>query len=73
MSDKLIPDYEYMAANINDYIQEGNLFEIFELKDLKQILKLANLTSEDFITLLKQSKSTLDENKLYECARNTKV
>ncbi|EAY22329.1 hypothetical protein TVAG_378080 [Trichomonas vaginalis G3] len=62
-----------MAAHIKDYIQEGKLFDIFELKDLKEILKLANLTSEDFITLLKQSESTLDGNKLYKCARSTNV
>ncbi|EAX66600.1 hypothetical protein TVAG_605800 [Trichomonas vaginalis G3] len=73
MSHKLIQNYEYIAAHIKDYIQEEKLFDIFELKDLKKILRLANFTSEDFITLLKQSESTLDENELYECARNTKV
>ncbi|EAX97508.1 hypothetical protein TVAG_429440 [Trichomonas vaginalis G3] len=73
MSHKLIQNYEYIAAHINDYIQEEKLFDVFELKDLKKILSLANLTSEDFITLLKQSKSTLDENELYKCTRNTKV
>ncbi|EAY10449.1 hypothetical protein TVAG_271400 [Trichomonas vaginalis G3] len=73
MSHKLIQNYEYIAAHIKDYIQEEKLFDVFELEGLKKILSLANFTSEDFITLLKQSESTLDENELYECARNTKV
>ena len=36
MSQALIQNFEYTAAHINDYIDEGKLFTIFEIEDIKK-------------------------------------
>lgn len=73
MSQGIIHNFEYIAAHVSDYIDENKLFDVFEINDIKEILKKSNLTSKDFISLLKQSHHTIKSNQLYLCARNTKV
>ena len=73
MDQDIIQNYEYIAAHISDYIKEGNFFDVFEVEDIKKILKNSNLTTNDFITLLKQSHHAIKTNKLYTCARNANV
>ena len=55
MDTELSVDYNYIAKHIKDYIEQGNLFDIFNPKDLNRILEKAKLTSDDFITLINQS------------------
>ncbi|EAX95928.1 hypothetical protein TVAG_360890 [Trichomonas vaginalis G3] len=73
MSEGLVQNFEYIAAHIKDYIDEDKLFSTFETDDIKEILKYATLNANDFNTLMKQSHSTIKANKLYVCARDTKV
>ncbi|EAX96623.1 hypothetical protein TVAG_148980 [Trichomonas vaginalis G3] len=67
MSQGIIQNYEYIASHISDYIKEGNFFDVFESEDIKKIMKISNLTANDFITLLKQSSHTIKGYKLYAC------
>ncbi|EAY19110.1 hypothetical protein TVAG_190010 [Trichomonas vaginalis G3] len=73
MSSELVQDFEYAAAHIKDYFEDNKLFDTFEAEDIRKILEIANLTLEDFTTLLKQSKHSIKASKLYNCARNAKV
>ena len=73
MSQSLIQDFEYIAAHIKDYIDDDKLFTTFEIEDIEKIMKFANLTTNDFITLLKQSQSVIKSNKLYIGIRNANV
>lgn len=36
MEEELIPNFGYIAAHINDFIQENKLFSIFEVKISKK-------------------------------------
>ncbi|EAY01500.1 hypothetical protein TVAG_107590 [Trichomonas vaginalis G3] len=73
MSQELTQNFEYIAANIKDYIDENKLFDTFEVEDIEKIMKFANFTTNDFTTLLKQSQPTVDANTLYMCIRNTHI
>ncbi|EAX92886.1 hypothetical protein TVAG_467330 [Trichomonas vaginalis G3] len=66
-------NYESIAAHIKDYIDGDKFFNTFETQDIEKILKISQLSANDFITLLKQSRSTINANKLYECTRATNV
>ncbi|EAY22794.1 ankyrin repeat protein, putative [Trichomonas vaginalis G3] len=66
-------NFEYIAAHISDYIKNENFFDTFEIEDIKTIMKYSQLTADQYITLLKQSSSTLKANKLYFCTRNANV
>ena len=73
MSQALIQNFEYTAAHIKDFIDEDKLFSTFEIEDITQIMKFANLTTNDFISILKQSQFTVKANKLYMCIRSANV
>ncbi|EAY22690.1 hypothetical protein TVAG_476190 [Trichomonas vaginalis G3] len=73
MSQSITPNYEYIAAHISDYIQNENLFNVFEMEDLRTIMKLSKLTATQFKTLLKQSSSTINARELYICTRKANV
>ena len=66
-------NYEYIAAHISDYIKSENFFDTFDIEDIKQIMKYSNLTSNQYITLLKQSSSAIKAKELYMCTRNANV
>lgn len=55
MSLGITPNFEYIAAHIDDYIKNENLFNLFEIGELKTIMKQTNLTSNQYISLLQQS------------------
>ncbi|EAY20666.1 ankyrin repeat protein, putative [Trichomonas vaginalis G3] len=73
MSQSLVQNFEYTAAHIKDYIDDDKLFTTFEVQDIRKIMKFANLTTNDFNTLLKQSKSIVKANDLYMCIRYANV
>ncbi|EAY20386.1 hypothetical protein TVAG_109980 [Trichomonas vaginalis G3] len=73
MSQGIIQNFEYIAAHICDYIKENNFFDVFEIEDIKKILKISNLTTNDFIALVQQSHQTIKANELYICIRNTNI
>ncbi|EAY11502.1 ankyrin repeat protein, putative [Trichomonas vaginalis G3] len=66
-------NFEHIAAHISDFIKNENFFDIFEIEDIKTIMKNSHLTADQYITLLKQSSSTLNANKLYICTRKANV
>ena len=66
-------DFEYLGAHLNDYIQEGNFFDVFEVDDIERIMEYSKLTTNDFVTLLKQSESIINANELYQCTRNANI
>ncbi|EAY01499.1 hypothetical protein TVAG_107580 [Trichomonas vaginalis G3] len=66
-------DFEYIAAHISDYIKNENFFDTFEIGDIKTIMKYSQLTADQYVTLLKQSSSTIDAKALYVCTRKTNV
>lgn len=73
MGEALHQNFEYIAAHINDYINEDKLFTTFEIDDIEKIMKFTNFTTNDFITLLKQSHPTIKANKLFTSTRNAYV
>ena len=73
MSSGITQNFEYIAAHIEDYLEDGKLFHVFEPEDIKTILKLANLTSNNFIRLLEQSSTTFEASKLYEYTHDASV
>ena len=66
-------NYEYIAAHLSDYIQNENFFDTFDIEDIKTIMKYLRLTADQFITLLKQSSSTINARNLYFCTRKANV
>ena len=73
MNQDINQNFEYIAAHISDYIANENLFDIFWIEDIKTIMKYSKLTSEQYITLLKQSRSTINAKELYICTRKANV
>ncbi|EAY08303.1 hypothetical protein TVAG_401570 [Trichomonas vaginalis G3] len=73
MSRGIVLNYEYIGSHIKDYIQEDTLFSTFEVEDIESIMKFANLTPDDFNSLLVQSHSVISASKLYTCTRNANI
>ncbi|EAY01250.1 hypothetical protein TVAG_027180 [Trichomonas vaginalis G3] len=73
MSRGIVLNYEYIGSHIKDYIQEDKLFSIFEVEDIESIMKFANLTPDDFNSLLAQSHSVISARELYTCTRNANI
>ncbi|EAX87938.1 hypothetical protein TVAG_349000 [Trichomonas vaginalis G3] len=73
MSQGIVRNYEYIGSHIKDYIEENNLFSTFEVEDIKSIMKFANLTPDDFNSLLVKSHSVISARKLYICTRNANI
>lgn len=68
-----VQNFDYISADITDYISENNIFDIVEVKEIKQFLKNAILTSDDYITSPKQSYPTLQAYKFYALSRDAAV
>ncbi|EAY18542.1 hypothetical protein TVAG_462270 [Trichomonas vaginalis G3] len=66
-------NFEYIAAHISDYINNENFFDTFEIEDIKTIMKYSHLTADQYVSLLKQSHSTISAKKLSLCTRVAKV
>ncbi|EAX84802.1 ankyrin repeat protein, putative [Trichomonas vaginalis G3] len=66
-------NFEYIAAHISDYINNENFFDTFDMRDIKIIMKNSHLTADQYVTLLKQSSSTLNSKELYICTRKANV
>ncbi|EAY16834.1 hypothetical protein TVAG_447930 [Trichomonas vaginalis G3] len=66
-------NYEYIAAHISDYIKNENFFDTFDVEDIKKIMKCSRLTVDQYITLLKQSHTTINSKELYTCTRKAHV
>ena len=73
MSQGFIFNYEYIAAHIKDYIDADKLFSTFETNDIKKIMKFTTLTTNDFITVMDQSRSSIKAKELYMCTRNANI
>ena len=66
-------NFEYIGAHISDYIKNENFFDTFKIGDIKTIMKYSHLTADQYVTLLKQSHSTINAKELYICTRNANV
>ncbi|EAY18172.1 hypothetical protein TVAG_122380 [Trichomonas vaginalis G3] len=66
-------NFEDIAAHVSDYIKNENFFDTFKIEDIKRIMKYSHLTTDQYVTLLKQSHSTISAKKLYLCTRDAKV
>ncbi|EAX88855.1 ankyrin repeat protein, putative [Trichomonas vaginalis G3] len=66
-------NFEYIAAHISDYINKENFFDTFDIEDIKTIMKYSRLTADQFVTLLKQSSSTINTKELYNCTRKANI
>ncbi|EAY22643.1 hypothetical protein TVAG_475710 [Trichomonas vaginalis G3] len=73
MAEDLVPNFEYIIAYAKDYIEEGKLFDIFEIEEIQTILKNINLTSQEFVGLLNQSSPNFRGYGFYECTRDVTV
>lgn len=73
MYQELIQNFEYIGAHVEDYIDDNKLFATFEIEDIAKIMKFSNLSTNNFITILKQAHSITDANTLYSCTRNANV
>ena len=73
MSQGIVLNYEYIGSHIKDYIEADNLFSTFEVEDIESIMKFANLTPDEFNSLLAQSHSVISACELYACTRNANV
>ncbi|EAY08380.1 histone-lysine N-methyltransferase, H3 lysine-9 specific, putative [Trichomonas vaginalis G3] len=69
----LIRDYDYIASNIQTYIDQDNFYDIVDKEFIPQVLEKANLNSNDFKTLLSQGLSKYSTKVLYELFRNCNV
>lgn len=66
-------NHQYIGAHIRDYIENNNMFDLFELSDVKSILKYANLNLDNFSQLLMQSAPIFKLPDLCKCIVNTNV
>ncbi|KAI5513950.1 spectrin binding, partial [Trichomonas vaginalis G3] len=66
-------NHEYIAAHLSDYIQNENFFDTFDIIEIKRIMKYSRLTADEYVTLLKQSSSTLNAKELYISTRKANV
>ncbi|EAX96766.1 hypothetical protein TVAG_288670 [Trichomonas vaginalis G3] len=66
-------NFEYIAAHISDYINNENFFDTFDIRDIKTIMKYSRFTADQYVTLLKQSSSTINGKELYTCTRKANV
>ncbi|EAX86840.1 ankyrin repeat protein, putative [Trichomonas vaginalis G3] len=73
MSEDITQKIENAAAHISDYIKEGNFFNTFGIEDIEKIMKISNLTANEFATLVRQSHDVIKSNELYVCARNANI
>ena len=48
MSRGIVPNFEYIGSHIKEYIQNNNLFDIFDIEDIKTIMKHSQFTASDF-------------------------
>ncbi|EAX92086.1 hypothetical protein TVAG_273990 [Trichomonas vaginalis G3] len=73
MSKGIQLNFEYIGSHLEDYIDDNKLFTTFEIDDINQIMSFANLSTNDFINILKQAHSTVNANKLYFSTRNANI
>ncbi|EAY13438.1 ankyrin repeat protein, putative [Trichomonas vaginalis G3] len=73
MDSDLILNYEYIAANIQEFIDEGNLYDIFEEEDLKIISSYLNMTADEYDMFIERSSSTMTPKQLYKRSKYINV
>ncbi|EAX97239.1 hypothetical protein TVAG_037460 [Trichomonas vaginalis G3] len=73
MSQGLTVDFDYIANNIQTYIEQDNFYDIVDKDDIPKVLEKVNLKSNDFSTLLSQGKSKYSTPKLFCFIRKCNV
>lgn len=70
---KMLPNFEYIASHIHEYIEQENLFNIFDETDIKTILKSTKLTPKNYNSLLQQGNDKFSVSKLYKLTQDASV
>ncbi|EAY00642.1 hypothetical protein TVAG_134320 [Trichomonas vaginalis G3] len=73
MSHGLSIDTDYIANNIQTYIDDGIFFDTFEEDIISETLAKTSLNSQNFITLLTQGKLKYSSYKLFNCVRKCSI
>ena len=73
MNNDMIIDYDYIAKNIDAYIDQGNFYDIFDEDVISEVVKKATLKSKDFELMVSQGKSKFNSVKLYEMTYKSNV
>ncbi|EAX88002.1 hypothetical protein TVAG_268700 [Trichomonas vaginalis G3] len=73
MSLENVLNYENIGSHVKDYIKADNLFSTLKVEDIESIMKFANLTPENFNSLLAQSSSVISACELFTCTRNANI
>ncbi|EAX87513.1 hypothetical protein TVAG_085800 [Trichomonas vaginalis G3] len=76
MSDKvidLVHNFEYIAEHHEIFIEDCKLFTVFGDEEIEKILKLTNLSPNEFISLIRHIPSTVNEDKAYIHLLNANV
>ncbi|EAY14618.1 hypothetical protein TVAG_393460 [Trichomonas vaginalis G3] len=73
MSGGLTIDFDYIANNIQSYIDQRNFYDIIDENDIPTVLEKTNLNPNDFQTLLSQGKTKYNSSKIYGFVRKCNV
>ncbi|EAY09601.1 hypothetical protein TVAG_056450 [Trichomonas vaginalis G3] len=73
MDTDITQNYQYIGSHIKDYISQDKLFTIFEEEDIKQFLKSAILSSDDYCTILQQGASEISKKDLFSYTHSANV
>ena len=73
MSGGLTVNFDYIANNIQSYIEQGNIYDILDENDIAEVLEKTNLTSNNFNDLLSQGKTKYNSSKMYGFVRKCNI
>lgn len=73
MNQELVLDINYIAKNIQTYIDQDNFYDVIDEDFIPQVLEKSNLNPNDFRMLLSQGASKLSTTRLYRFSRECNV
>lgn len=73
MAQELTVNYEYIGNNIGTFIQDRTFLDTYDIKQVDKILKYATLSTEQYVSILKEGSLMYDSHKLILCVRNAHV
>ncbi|EAX96528.1 hypothetical protein TVAG_256680 [Trichomonas vaginalis G3] len=73
MTGDLTVDFDYIANNIQSYIDQENFFDILEKEDIPKVIEKTNLNSNAFKALLSQGKTKYNASKMYGFVRKCTI
>ncbi|EAY04433.1 hypothetical protein TVAG_396190 [Trichomonas vaginalis G3] len=73
MSENIILDTDYIANNIQIYIDEGNFIDIFDVNTISEVLSKTEPISTNFRLLISQFKENCNSLKLCACVQKSNI